>query len=121
MSLNNILINNNSKYSYKLHEGTPAIFVFEVLLEKFNKKNKIIRKIKKINLGNLISSDENIKYNHIYKINLIIIDINDNNNEININLKLDQKNKYTTYINNNICLEFISKNNKLECNYKILI
>lgn len=40
-------ISNQSKYTYKLNEPENQMFVFEIVLQKFNQKNKIIRKIKK--------------------------------------------------------------------------
>ena len=109
-----------SKYTYKLTETDNQIYVFEILLKKFNQKNKIIRKIKKTKQGTLISLDENIKFNEIKKINLTAIDINYPTNEINANVQLDQNREFSTFINNNIFLELTCKSGFLECNYRIL-
>lgn len=110
----------NSKYIYKVNENEEEMFVFEIVLKKFVEKNEIIRKIKKTRNGKLLKFDENIKYEDINKILLNIINVNDPTKEINVCIKLDHLNKYSTFINNNIYLEFFKNLNLLECNYRIL-
>lgn len=116
----NYSIVKNSKYIYKVNENEEDMFVFEIILKKFIGKNEIIRKIKKTRAGKLLNINEDIKYDDINKILLNIININDPTQEINICIKLDHINKYSTFINNNIYLEFFKNINLLECNYNIL-
>jgi predicted ATPase with chaperone activity len=112
--------NHQSKYIYKMNEMNNLVYIFEIILKKNNQKTKTIRKIKKNKEGNLISLNENIKFNEIKKFNLTAIDINYPTNEIIVNLSLDHHNDYSTYIDDRIYLEFISKSDILECNYNIL-
>lgn len=79
-----------------------------------------IRKIKKGNQGNLISSSDFILYQKIDSVKVSILDTNNINNIINAEISIDHSTTYTTHISNDIYLEF-NKNsdNFLECNYNI--
>ena len=111
---------NDSKYTYSINELDNQMFVFEIILQKFNQKNKIIRKIKKNTSGKLITINEKIDYSNINKIIINAININNPTTEIIVDIKLDQLNKYSTFINKNIYLEFFSTSDLLECNYNII-
>ena len=115
-----ILYNSHVKYTYKLNELDNQVFVFELVFKKFNKKNKIVRKIEKNKKGNIISSSDNIIYNEIDKITLTAIDINNPTREFIIDINLDHSNKYSTCINSNIYIEIFSKLQYLECNYNFI-
>lgn len=108
------------KYTYKINEPENQMFVFEVVLQKFNQKNKIIRKIKKHKKGNIISLNDNILFDEIKEIQLTAIDLNKPTQEIIVSTMLDHNKKYCTFINNNIYLEFFTSNDFLECNYDII-
>ena len=110
----------NSKYIYKNNEHGSQIFIFEVVLKDVDNESNTIRKIKKGNQGNLISSNESILYQQIDKINVSVLDTNNINNQINAKIMLDHSATYTTYVTHEIYLEF-NKNSKgfLECNYNI--
>lgn len=109
-----------SKYTYKLIEPENQIFVFEIVLKKNNQKNKTIRKIKKTKKGNLISQNDCISFNDVKQLSITIVDINSPTDELIINVNLDQINKYSTFINHKIYLEFFSKSDNLECNYNFI-
>lgn len=113
-------ISNQSKYTYKLNEPENQMFVFEIVLQKFNQKNKIIRKIKKTKKGNIISTNDNILFDDIKEIKLTAIDVNNPTQEITVNVKLDHNKKYCTTIDTNIYLEFFTNSQFLECNYNII-
>lgn len=110
----------NSKYNYKNNEQGSTIFIFELVLKDENGEYNTIRKIKKGNQGNLISSLDMIYYSKIEQIKISVLDSNNINNEINAKIEIDHSMTYTTYITNEIYLEF-NKNsyNYLECNYNI--
>jgi len=110
----------NSKYTYKNNEQGSQIFIFELVLTNDKNETSTIRRIKKGNQGNLISSDDSIKYNKIDKIKISVLDSNNLNNQIQAKIVLDRTTTYTTYITNEIYIEF-NKNNSgfLECNYNI--
>jgi len=110
--------NENSKYTYKMNEQGSQIFIFEIIFRNNEGINNTIRKIKKGNQGNLISSTDKILYNNIDSVKISILDSNDINNQIQAKIILDHLTTYTTYITNEIYLEF-KNNNYLECNYNI--
>lgn len=110
----------NSKYNYKNNEQGSTIFIFELVLKDENGEYNTIRKIKKGNQGNLISSLDMIYYSKIEQIKISVLDSNNINNEINAKIEIDHSMTYTTYITNEIYLEFNKNNNYLECNYNIL-
>ena len=72
----------NSKYTYKNNEQGSQIFIFELVLTNDKNETSTIRRIKKGNQGNLISSDDSIKYNKIDKIKISVLDSNNLNNQI---------------------------------------
>ena len=111
---------NNSKYTYTINEIDNEVFVFEIILKKFNNKNKIIRKIIKNKKGNIISLLDNIIYENIDSILLTAININNPTQELSIHINIDQSKKYNTFINSLIYIELFSNNNYLECNYNFL-
>ncbi len=110
----------NSKYTYKNNEQGSQIFIFELVLKDKSGELNTIRKIKKGNQGNLISSLESIQYDLIDKVKVSVLNTNDINNEIKARLTIDHTTTYTTLMSNEIYLEF-NKNSYgyLECNYNI--
>lgn len=109
----------NSKYTYKMNEQGSQIFVFELVFRNNEGINTTIRRIKRGNQGNVISSSDEILYNNIERIKISILDSNNINNQIQAKIILDQSTTYTTYITNEIYLEFNNNNNFLDCNYNI--
>jgi hypothetical protein len=96
------------------------LYIFEILLEKFNEEPKIIRKILNAKSGCLISVNDNINYNIIKNISLVAIYSNNFEKEIKINVELKHNIDITKFINKYIYIEFIKNNiNILECNYII--
>lgn len=124
----NYEINNNipkkkieqSKYTYKNNEVDSQTYIFELILkDKFN-NIKIIRRIKKCNQGNLVSSDDNILYNTIEKYKLTILNSNYPDKPIILKESIDYTLTTNTYITNNIYLEITqNSNNLLVFNYHI--
>jgi len=110
----------NSKYTYKNNENDSQTFIFELVLkDKFN-NIKVIRRIKKCNQGNLISSDDNINYPLIDKYKLSVLNINYPDNPIIIKDAINHNLNTNTFINNDIYLEINQNSNKLlELNYYI--
>lgn len=110
----------NSKYTYKSNENGSQIFIFEIIFRELSGEINTLRKIKKGNQGNLISSNDTILYEKINKIKISVLDTNNINNQINAKIDLDHSATYTTYITNEIYLE-LNKNSYgyLECNYNI--
>jgi predicted lipase len=115
-----VYTDSQSKYTYNLIEPENQMFVFEVILKKFNNKTKIIRKIKKNKKGNIISSNDSILFSEIKELSLTTIDLHNPTQETVININLDHYNEYRSFINTNICLEIFSNNNFLECNYNFI-
>lgn len=111
-----------SKCVYQNNEQDSQIFIFEIVLKENDLLFNTIRKIKKGNQGNLISSTDSILYQTIDHIKVSILDTNNINNIINAEIFIDHSTTYTTYVSNQIYLEF-NKNstNFLECNYNIPI
>lgn len=108
----------NNTYSYSMNES--ELYIFEILLEKFNEKPKIIRKILNAKSGCLISVTDNINYSIIKNISLVAIYSNNLEKEIKINVELQHDSNNTKFINKYIYIEFIKNNiNILECNYII--
>ena len=110
----------NSKCFYKNNEHGSQIFIFEVVLKENDLSFNTIRKVKKGNQGNLISSLDSILYQTINHVKVSILDTNNINNIINVEIFIDHSTTYTTHISNQIYLEFNkNSNNFLECNYNI--
>jgi len=110
----------NSKCFYKNNEHGSQIFIFEIVLKENNLSFNTIRKVKKGNQGNLISSSDSILYQTINRVKISILDTNNINNIINVEIFIDHSTTYTTHISNQIYLEFNkNSNNFLECNYNI--
>lgn len=108
-----------SKYTYNINESETQLYIFELILYQNNKQNKIIRKIKKNKIGNIISVDDNIIFNDINKITLTIIDINNPIYESSFDINID--NLYLTFINSSIYIEVLSDLDHCICNYKFII
>lgn len=110
------------KCVYQNNEQDSQIFIFEIVLKENDLLFNTIRKIKKGNQGNLISSTDSILYQTIDHVKVSILDTNNINNIINAEIFIDHSTTYTTYVSNQIYLEF-NKNstNFLECNYNIPI
>jgi len=109
----------NSKYTYKNNEQGSPIFIFELIFNNNEGINTTIRKIKRGNQGNVISMNDNILYDNIDRIKISILDGTNINNQIQAKIIIDHSTTYTTYITNDIYLEFNKNNNYLECNYNI--
>jgi hypothetical protein len=109
-----------SKYIYTNNDISPDIYIFELVLkDKFNNDN-IIRHIMKCNQGNIVSDEDNIKYEFIQKYKLTVIDVNYPDKIIIVEDNLDHTITMNTFYNNNIYLEISQTINKLLCfNYKI--
>jgi hypothetical protein len=110
----------NSKCLYKNNEQGSQIFIFEIVLKGDDNEVNTIRKIKKGNQGNLISSNDCITYQKINKVSVSVLDTNNINDQINAKIIIDHSATYTTYVTHEIYLEF-NKSLKgfLECNYNI--
>ncbi len=112
---------NISKYTYRINEEESELFLFELVLKKFNQnKNLKLRRTKNSRTGKLISLEDNIKYNDIKKITVSAIDINNPNKDINAECILNHENKHTLILKNNIFIEFFDSNGILESNYNII-
>lgn len=112
----------NSKYTYRNNEIDSQTYIFELALkDKFN-ETRVIRRIKKCNQGNLISTEDNIQYNMIEKYKLTVIDANNPENTIIIKESIDQSLSTTTFLNNDIYLEISQNHEKqMDFNYHINI
>ena len=110
----------NSKYILNNKEDGTQIFIFELIFNNEHNLNSTIRRIKKNNQGNLVSLDDSIMYDKVMAVKIAVLNINNINNEINIDIEIDHSSTYTTFISNDIYLEF-NKNafGCLECNYNI--
>ncbi len=111
--------NKKLKYINYNNETQSKTYIIELIL--CNKKNKhnIIHCIKKSNQGNLLSYEDNIKYNTITEYRLTILDEDFPDKPIIINDKIKNNSSYT-FLNDEIFLEFNSiKNNLLNINYNI--
>jgi hypothetical protein len=109
-----------TKYTYKNNEQGSQIFIFEIILKDIHSKLSTIRRIKKGNQGNIISSDDSINYKNIDQIKVSVLNSNDLKNQINVKVDLDHSSSYTTYLTSEIYLEFHKNfNGYLECNYNI--
>ena len=59
---------NISKYTYRINEEESEMFIFELVLKKFNQtKNLKLRRVKNSRTGKLIGIEDNIKYDDIKK------------------------------------------------------
>jgi hypothetical protein len=111
----------NSKYILKNNEQDTKLFIFEIILKSNNGKTTTIRRIKKDSQGNLLSYEDSIDYNNIGTIKINILNYNNLKNEISVKIILDNDSTYTTYLNNQIYLEFNKNSNGyLECNYNVI-
>ncbi len=112
--------NDQSKYTYKNNEIDSQTYIFELILkDKFNQVH-VIRRIKKCNQGNLVSSDDNIQYNIIEKYKLTVLDANYPEKPIIIKDTINHTISTNTFINNDIYLEINQNiNNLMDINYHI--
>ncbi len=110
----------NSKYIYKNNEVDSQTFIFELILkDKFNQL-KVIRRIKKCNQGNLLSSEDNVSYNMIEKYKLTVLDANYPEKPIIVKESINHELTTNVFINNDIYLEINQNSNQLmEFNYHI--
>lgn len=113
-------LNKNNYSTYKLNKNDSQLYIFELILNRFNNKSKTFKKIKKSFSGQLLYIDDNINYNDIKKINLSVIDINDPTEIININCNLNHFNNCTEIFNDQIHVKFSKINNNLECTYDLI-
>ena len=113
---------NKGKYSDVLINYFPEaqIYIFELVLKDKLNNDNIIRHIIKSNQGNIVSDEDNIKYELIEKYKLTVIDVNYPDKIILVEEPLDHTLTMNTFYNNNIYLEISQSINKLLCfNYKI--
>lgn len=110
----------NSKCLFTNNDNNSQIFIFEIILKDNNNELNTIRKIKKYNQGNLISSSDSILYQKIEQVTVSILNANNINELINVKITINHSATYTTYTSPDIYLEF-NKNSKglLECIYNI--
>ena len=109
------------KYTYSIIEQENEMFIFELVLTKFNKSKQItFRCTKNSRSGKLVSFENKIHYDEIKKICISAIDLNNPLLDINVNCLLNQHNKYTIILKNNIFIEFYEFNGFLESNYNII-
>jgi hypothetical protein len=110
----------NTKYIYKNNEVDSQTYIFELILkDKFNQL-KVIRRIKKCNQGNLLSSEDNISYNMIEKYKLTVLDAYYPEKPIIVKESIDHNLTTNVFINNDIYLEISQNSNQLmEFNYHI--
>ncbi len=112
---------NISKYTYRINEEESEMFLFELVLKRFNQnKNLKLRRTKNSRTGKLISLEDNINYDNIKKIIVSAIDINNPNKDINVECILNHSNKHTLILKNDIFIEFFDNNGILESNYNII-
>jgi len=109
-----------SKYIYTNNSTDPQIYIFELVLKDKLNNDNIIRHIIKSNQGNIVSDENNIKYELIEKYKLTVIDVKYPDKIILVEEPLDHTLTMNTFYNNNIYLEISQSINKLLCfNYKI--
>ncbi len=112
----------NSKYTYRNNEIDSQTYIFELALkDKFDNVH-VIRRIKKCNQGNLISTDDNIQFNMMEKYKLTVIDANNPEKTFIIKESIDHSLSTNTFLNNEIYLEITQNSDKLmDFNYHINI
>jgi len=108
------------KYTYRINENEDELFIFELILKNNNQESNKLRIIKNTRSGKLISINDNLLYNNIKKILLSAININNPVKEFKIDCILNQVNKQTIILNNNIYVEFYDNNGYLEFNYNLI-
>jgi len=108
------------KYTYRINENEDELFIFELILKNNNQESNKLRIIKNTRSGKLISINDNLLYNNIKKILLSAININNPVKEFKIDCILNQVNKQTIILNNNIYVEFYDNNGYLESNYNLI-
>jgi hypothetical protein len=112
---------NISKYTYRINEEETEMFLFELVLKRFNQNKTLkLRRTKNSRTGKLIGHEDNIKYDEIKKIIVSAIDVNNPNKDINAECILNHENKHTLILKNNIFIEFFDSNGILESNYNII-
>lgn len=113
-------LNEQTKYTYRNCEIDSQTYIFELILKDKLNNLKVIRRIKKCNQGNLLSSDDNITYNMIDKFKLTVLDANKPENPIVVKESVNHSLSTTTYTNNEIYLEINQTSNDLmDFNYYI--
>jgi len=112
--------NEISKYTYKNNEVDSQTYIFELILkDKFN-NIKVVRRIKKCNQGNLVSTDDNISYNMIEKYKLTVLDVTHPDKPIVVKESVNRSLTTNSYLTTDIYLEINqTSNNLLEFNYHI--
>jgi hypothetical protein len=128
----------NYNNCYRNNKSAADLFIFEIILEKFDDEHKNLRKITRERSGSLIRLEDSILYDDVRKIELSAIDINKPNNEINVNHELNHtlrsynigsvvadsnRNGLSvkdTIIINNIYIEFKKIDNLLKCNFHFI-
>jgi hypothetical protein len=109
-----------NKYTYTINECENDLFIFELNLKTNDQKNNKLRFIKNTRNGKLISSNDNLMYNNIKKISIIAFDVNNPVKQIKLDCILNQVNKQTMVLNNNMYVEFYENNGFLESNYNLI-
>ena len=111
----------SSKYICDNNIIDSKTYIFELILINKMNENNIIRKIKKNNVGTLISCDEMILYNNIYKYALTVIDLNHPDNPIIVKEIFNDMLSANIFLNDVIYIEIIPGSyNYVNINYHIL-
>ena len=118
MNYNNII--QKKKQTYTNIEDANNIYIFEVIINYNNGHSSTIRKIKKLIQGTIISCNDNIIYNNINQIKISVININNIDNIIIADININHSLNYTTFLSNQLYLEFTNKNNLIVCEYNII-
>lgn len=109
-----------SKYTYMNNEDLAQIFIFELILKDKFDQYTVIRKIKKTNHGNLLSHEDNIKYDFTNKFKLSVVNINNPNKPIVLKNNINHVLSCNTFINNEIYIEINHLHqNLMNINYHI--
>jgi hypothetical protein len=111
---------NASKYSHQHNENDSTTYIFELCLVDKIDNTKIIRRISKLNQGNLISSEDNIIYDSFLKFKLTVLDINNPDKLIIVKDYLYPNLTMVSIVNKDIYLEiFQTSENYMDFYYNI--
>ena len=102
-----------NKNMYNIDNIDTNKYIFELVLKDTNDNNIIIRKIKKTNKGNIISQNDKILFNSIYKYKLTIINLNNIDKSIIIKNDINKNKPKIIFNNNDIYLEINQTPSKL--------
>ena len=110
----------SSKYLYDNNMVDSQTYVFELIIINDMNENQIIRKIKRNNMGVLISSDELVSYNNIDSYILTVIDLNNPEKMIVVKEMFNNNLSTNIFLNDMIYLQIVQEENYTNINYMIL-